>query len=259
MKGMVTGMEENVRVVDRVFDILEALAHSSEPMSLAQIAETTGMSKSTVHRLLSTMCARQYVEKLGDGIYRIGYKLIETVSYHINALELITESKPYLSEIRRDLNLTTHLGILDGHDVVYVERLDLYPDTRLYTQVGYRSPAYCSSMGKVLLSCLSGEELDEVLYDCPFNRFTLNTITDPHEFKRYLKVVRKQGWAMDNEEYQMGHRCVGAPVFDYKGAAVAAISASGSIREISDDKLETIIKYVKNSAAQISKRMGYVE
>lgn len=252
-------MEENVRVVNRVFDILEVLAASSSPMGLSEIAKVTGMSKSTVHRLLTSMCARQYVEKDSDSLYSIGYKLIETVSLHINHLELLTEAKPFLSEIMRDLGLTAHLGILDGCDVVYMEKMDVYPNTRLYTQVGYRSPAFCSSIGKCLLACLSGDELDEALYLCDFKRYTPNTITDVREFKRYLKVIRRQGWAMDNEEYQTGHRCVGAPVFDYRGSPVAAISASGSIAQLSDDKLELVIQEVKQAASSLSQRMGYVE
>ncbi|MGE9965568.1 IclR family transcriptional regulator [Fusicatenibacter saccharivorans] len=251
-------MEENVRVVDRVFDIIEVLAASDIPMSLSDIAKHTGMSKSTVHRLLSSMCTRHYVEKNSDNNYSIGYKLMETVSLHINNLELLTEAKPFLTNIMRDLNLTAHMGILDGCDVVYLEKLDIYPNTRLYTQVGFRSPAYCSSMGKCLLSCLSGDELEDALYDCEFKRYTPNTITDIREFKRYLRVVRRQGWAMDNEEYQLGHRCVGAPVFDYRGTPVAAISASGSITQLSDRNLEAVIKEVKQSAASISRKMGYV-
>ena len=216
------------------------------------------MSKSTVHRLLSSMCARHYVEKNADNTYSIGYKLMETVSLHINNLELLTEAKPFLSDLMRDLHLTAHMGILDGCDVVYLEKMDLYPNTRLYTQVGFRSPAYCSSMGKCLLSCLSGDDLEEALYGCDFKRYTPNTITDIREFKRYLRVVRRQGWAMDNEEYQLGHRCVGAPVYDYRGTPVAAISASGSITQLSDRNLEAVIQEVKSAAASLSRRMGYV-
>lgn len=216
------------------------------------------MSKSTVHRLLSSMCARHYVEKNADNTYSIGYKLMETVSLHINNLELLTEAKPFLSDLMRDLHLTAHMGILDGCDVVYLEKMDIYPNTRLYTQVGFRSPAYCSSMGKCLLSCLSGDDLEEALYGCDFKRYTPNTITDIREFKRYLRVVRRQGWAMDNEEYQLGHRCVGAPVYDYRGTPVAAISASGSITQLSDRNLEAVIQEVKSAAASLSRRMGYV-
>ena len=95
-----------------------------------------------------------------------------------------------------DLNLTTHLGVLEGPNVVYMEKMDVYPNTRLYTQVGYRSPAYCSSMGKCLLACLSGEELDRTLSCCDFHRYTPNTIVDKDELKRQLKEVRVAGWAM---------------------------------------------------------------
>ena len=252
-------MEENVRVVNRIFDILEQLSASGSPMGLTEIAAATGMSKSTVYRLISSMCARQYVEKRPDNTYSIGYKLIETVSLHINHLELMTEAKPYLSDIMRDLDLTAHLGILDGCDVVYLEKMDTYPSAHMYTRVGYHSPAYCSSMGKCLLACLSGDELDEALYLCDFKKYTNNTITDIREFKRYLKVVRRQGWAMDNEEYQIGHRCVGAPIFDYRGSPVAAVSASGSTAKLSDDRLESVIREVKRAAANLSRRLGYVE
>lgn len=251
-------MEENVRVVDRIFDILECLSRSNAS-TLSEIAKETGMSKSTVHRLISSMCARQYARKNADGTYSIGYKLFETVSLHINSLELLTEAKPFLSEIMRDLNLTAHLGILDGCNVVYLEKMDQYPNTRFYTQVGCHSPAYCSSIGKCLLACLSGDELDERLYLCNFQKFTQNTITDIREFKRHLRVVRYQGWAMDNEEYELGHRCVAAPVFDYRGAPVAALSASGSAAQLSDQKLEQAIREVKRAAAKLSRRMGYIE
>ena len=124
------------------------------------------------------------------------------------------------------LDLTTHLGILDGPYVVYVERIAIFPRTRLYTQVGYRSPAYCSSMGKCLLAALSGDHLKEILDQCTFEPFTANTCRSKKEFRQLLRQVRQQGWAMDNEEYTPGHRCIGAPVFDYHGDAVAAISAS---------------------------------
>lgn len=252
-------VEENVRVIERAFDIIELLAASDRPLSLSDIAKGTGMSKSTVHRLLNTLNFRHYVDKNPEGSYTIGLKLIELASMHINSLELLTEAKPVLTALMRDLNLTSHMGILDGNEVVYLEKLDLYPNTRLYTQVGFRSPAYCSSMGKCLLSCLSGDELDLALYGCDFKRYTPNTITDIREFKRYLKVVRQQGWAMDNEEYQLGHRCVGAPVYDYRGTPVAAISASGSLAQITDQNLDMVIREVKQAAKDLSRKMGYIE
>lgn len=251
-------MEDSVRLIDRVFDIIEVLAKSSRPLRLSEIVAETNMSKSTVHRLLSALLSRQYVSKNSQGEYTIGYKMVETVSFHINSLELLTEAKPFLNTILRELGLTAHLGILDAPDIVYLEKLDIYPGTRLYTRVGYRSPAFCSSIGKCLLSGLSGDELEDTLYLCEFKKYTKNTITDMGEFKRHLRIVRKQGWAMDNEEYQSGHRCVGAPIFDYRGDMVAAISASGSINSMTDNHLPDIIRQVKNVAEKISKQMGFV-
>lgn len=250
-------MEDTVRVMNRTFDIIEALSKSQEPMSLTDIVKATQINKSTAYRLLQAMHNRHYVEKSEKGLYSIGLKLVEVVSCHINGLELQTEAKPFLSTLRAELNLTVHLGILEAHEVIYIEKLDLYPTTRLYSQVGYRSPAYCSSMGKCLLSCLSGDEQDDALSHCKFEKFTQNTITSPKDFKQYLKKIRRQGWAMDDEEYLLGHRCVGAPIFDYRGDAVASISASGTISQISDEKLPFIVEQVKDTALQISKRMGY--
>ena len=252
-------MSEGVRVVDRVFDILEILATHKGGISLSQIAAETSMSKTTVHRLLATMLSRQYVEHNEDGSYTLGYKFIETASNHINNLELITEAKPLLSRMLWDLNLTTHLGVLEGANVVYMEKMDVYPNTRLYTQVGYRSPAYCSSMGKCLLACLSGDELDRVLSCCKFEQHTPNTIVDKDKLKQQLKEVRVAGWAMDNEEYQLGHRCIGAPVFDYRGSAVAAISASGPISQLTDERVEVVKREVKSAAKRLSRRMGFSE
>lgn len=249
-------MEDNVRVINRTFDILELLAHTNHPMSLAEIVTESGISKTTVYRLLQTMYNRHYVEKDKNNCYTIGIQLVETVSSHINGLELQTESKPVLAALREELKLTAHLGILDGIDVIYVEKLDLYPTTRLYTQVGYRSPAYCSSMGKCMLSCLSGNELEDILYRMKFEKFTPNTIISAQELKQHLKKVRTQGYAMDDQEYMAGHRCIGAPIFDYRGDAIAAISASGPISQVTTDKMPFVIAEVKKAAAEISKRMG---
>jgi DNA-binding IclR family transcriptional regulator len=239
-------MVESIRVVDRAFDVLEALSDSREPLSLADISKTTGLSKSTAHRILSSMASRQYVERDEEGGYRLGYKFIEIASSRINSLELLTEAKPCLSRMLWDLSLTTHMGVLEGTDVVYMEKMDVY-----------RSPAFCSSMGKCLLSCLSGDELSRILDCCDFKRYTPYTICSREDLVEHLRKVRAQGWAMDNEEYQLGHRCVGAPVFDYRGEAVAAISASGTVSELTDDRIDMVAAEVMSAARHLSRRMGY--
>lgn len=252
-------MEENIRVIERAFDILEQLSEAFSPMTLGEICHATGLSKSTVHRILSTLIDRSYVLKTENGAYTIGYKIIEMASSHINTLELVTEAKPFLASLMRELGLTLHLGILDGPDVVYIEKLDDHHNAQFYTQVGRRSPAYCSSIGKCLLSGMSRDERDEVLDRCKFIRFTENTITDRRLFIQHLNNVRIKGWAMDNEEFELGHRCIGATVFDYKGSPVAAISASGSTAQITDTRIPKIVERVKETALKLSRQIGYID
>lgn len=251
-------MEDKVRVIDRVFDILEALAESTGPLGITELSNKTDMSKSTISRLVNTMCNRHYVEKTDSGKYTIGYKFMEIAGTHINNLELITEAKPFLLSLGKRLNLTAHLGILDGQDVVYLEKMDTIPDPSMYTEIGTRSPAYCSSLGKCLLSSMSGTALDEALETFKFQKYTPNTITNHKELRQRLKEVRRNEWAMDDEEFKLGHRCIAASIYDYRGLAVAAISVSGSKSEISDDRIEEIVNEVKLTAHALSVRMGHI-
>lgn len=116
-----------------------------------------------------------------------------------------------------------------------------------------------SSLGKCLLANYSKAQLDVILEDCSFIKFTPNTIASREELDAEIANVRKQGWAMDNEEFEKGHRCIGAPIFDYKGDIIAAVSASGDKRVLTDDRIEEVAEAVMKAASRISHRMGYVE
>ena len=251
-------MEESFGVIDKALSTIEALAESNEPLGPTQLAKMLDMNKSTVYRILQTLCRRGYASRDDDGRYTCGAKLVEVASNYINSLELETEAKPYLVMLYSELGMPVHLGVLDDMNTVYVEKLDLYSGGPDYARIGYKTPAYCSSIGKCLLAALSGEELDKVLYRYRFVAYTPNTITNPQAFKEHLRTVRAQGWAMDNEEYMLGSCCVGAPVYDYRGDAVACVSVSGNKEQFSEEKREILVRKVQQAAGQISRRMGYV-
>ena len=137
----------NVQVLERAFDLLEALAQSREPLGLSALATQTGMSKSTVHRILATMLERDYVTKTLNGAYAIGPKLFSMLSYHINSLELQVEAKPHLAALERELKLPAYLGVLDGPFVSIISKEATNRADELFTRVGKRYPAHCSSMG----------------------------------------------------------------------------------------------------------------
>lgn len=249
--------DKGVQSVDRVLDIIEALAEEPEGLGITELANRVGLHKSTAHRLISTLGRRNYVQKQENGHYRIGIKLIEAVSCYINSLELETEARPYVIDIASHLGLTAHLGVLDGDQVVYVEKMDVVSRVKLYSQIGVRMHAYCSSLGKCLLSNYSKEELENRMKDCSFIRFTPNTIGSIDELRKELLKVRKQGWAMDDQELEIGHRCISAPIYDYRGDIIAAISASGDVRVLTDDRIEDTAEYVRQAALELSRSMGY--
>jgi DNA-binding IclR family transcriptional regulator len=250
-------MDESVQVIDRAFTIIEYLSQAEGPKGPTEIALATGIHKSTVHRLLASMSRGGYIEKTGAGAYHIGVKLVEIVSSHINNLELQTEARPLLHELHSELGLIVQLGILDGGDVVYVEKMDISRNLRIYAQIGMRVPAFCSSLGKCLLSRLSGDELDYLFYRRKLERYTPNTITTLPKLREHLREARRLGWAMDNEEYILGNRCIAAPIFDYRGEIIAAVSASGPNSLLTDERVPAVAERVKKAAADISLRLCY--
>lgn len=251
--------QSSVQSIERAFDIIEAVAVHQEGLGLTEVADQVELHKSTAYRIIATLTQRGYLDRTGEGKYKIGLKLIEAVSCYINSLELQTEARPYVMQITAELGLTSHLGVLDGDKVVYIEKMDVVSTVKMYSQIGLRMHAYCSSLGKCLLCNYSKEQLDQVMADCSFIKFTPNTIGSIDELHKEITQIRKKGWAMDNEEYELGHRCIGAPIYDYRGDIIAAISASGDKRVLTNDRIEEVSKYVMGVATDISRGMGYTD
>lgn len=247
----------SIQVIDRTLDIIELLSTEQKDMGLTEISKRVELHKTTVYRILSTLLSRGYVERGSEKTYKMGAKLMEIASCHINDLELQTEARPFLWELSAKYNLVSHLGVLNENNVVYIEKLDAFTRLRLYAQVGYRVPAYPSSLGKCLISSFSETQLSEYMEKYRFVEYTKYTITDKKQYKAHLRKVRSQGWGMDNQEQVIGQRCIGAPIYDYRGEMIAAVSGSGVLEQIPDEKIEIIAEYIKNLGLEISKRLGY--
>lgn len=250
--------EKGIQVIDRAFDILEILSIEKDGLGVTEIANRLGLHKSTVHRILSAMLKRGYIQKINPkGVYKLGLKLVEISSVYLNNVELKTEAMPYLRELTSKLGQTAHLAILDGGDAVYIDKVDVVNNIRLYSQIGRRIPIHCSGLGKCLIAGLPDVEIQELLSNYKFARFTSNTITTKEELLRQVGKVRKTGWAIDDEEHDEGIRCIAASVFDYRDKIIAAISVSGSSSSISRERDEEVGSLVLETALKISERMGY--
>ena len=248
--------KSSVQSVERALDIIEAVGADQRGLGLTEIAEKAGLHKSTAYRITATLVDRGYLIKTEEGRYKIGLKYIEVASCFITGLELQTEARPYVAEAASHLGLTSYLGILDGDKVVYIEKMDGISSMRMFLNIGQKVSAYCSSLGKCLLSNFSKVEIDDIMQDCSFIKFTPNTISSLEELHREIAKVRSRGWAMDDEEYEKGHRCIGAPIYDYRGDIIAAISASGDKHVLTDDRIEEVAGYMVKTAKEISKTMG---
>ncbi|MDR0500981.1 MAG: IclR family transcriptional regulator [Coriobacteriales bacterium] len=250
---------EGTQSIERTLDVLEALSDARHGMGVTELANRVGLHKSTAHRIVCALAQRGYVTKRqDDGHYQIGIKLIELVSYYINSLELQTEARPFVAQISTELGLIGHLGVLEGDQVIYIERMDFLTGNKLYSQIGQRVHAYCSSLGKCLLCKFSKEQLAVTMKDCSFNRFTPATISSLDTLWEELLLVRERGWAMDNMEYSSNSRCIGAPVYDYRGEIIAALSASGSPTMLTLERIDEVAACVVAKAADLSRNLGYV-
>ncbi|MFP4016510.1 MAG: IclR family transcriptional regulator [Halanaerobiales bacterium] len=245
-----------VKSLDRSLDIIEELVFSDKNLGVTELSNRLGLHKSTVHRLLATLVYRGYVEQDEYDRYREGLKLFEIGGIVLNKLDLRKRLKPYLMQLQEDTTETIHLGILDGREIVYIDKEETTETIRMYSEVGRRIDAYCTSLGKVLLAYKNIDIVD--LYrDKTLRKYTDNTITDMGELRRHLDHVRKQGFAVDNEEQELGIRCIGGPIFDYQGEICAAFSIAGPTTRMTVQRVESLAKKVIKYSQIISSSLGY--
>lgn len=245
-----------VHAVERAVQILEVLAQGDAGVS--EISRASGIHKATVYRLLRTLCHLGFVELRPDGKgYRLGIRILELAGRRLARINVRDVCRPYLLTLRDQTRLTVHLGILDGTDIVYIEKIESPCNLRMASFVGARNPAYSTALGKAILAAIPTEQLDGIICKIHFKKRTPNTITHPDDLRRELGRVRERGYAIDNIENEDGIRCVGAPIFDHGGKVVAGISVSGPIIWINTNNLPQLGKKVSDTAKQISRALGY--
>lgn len=247
-----------VQVLERAFDILDVLADHASELALSELSQRLHLHRSTVHRLLVVLEGSRYVERNGaSGKFRLGSKLVELGTKVVARLDLPGLAKPFLAQLVRETGETAHMGILREGEVVSITNVESSHTLRTPATVGRRTPAHCSSLGKSLLAFLSDEELDHFIQDIGLKRYTANTITMPDALKAELQCVRERGYAVDEEEFEEGLKCIGAPVRDPFGEVVAAISIAGPTARLGDSRMAHLTDSVVKAAVEISAALGY--
>ncbi len=238
--------------------LLCAFTPTERELGVSELARRLGLGKSAVHRLLTTLAQERFVERNPTtGRYRLGIRLYELGAIVSSHLDLHEAVSPHLDELRNATGETVHVAILDEDEVVYVERRESPHTLRLFSRVGHRNRAHCSSTGKVLLAYLPPDELDRVLALRPLDRKTPFTITNPGLLRQELERVRRRGYARNVNESEMGVVSVAAPIRDATGRVVAAVSTAGPELRLARDDMRQVTAETLAAAEKISARLGY--
>lgn len=248
-----------VSAIERALEILMLLFREKREMGITEIAAAMGLHKSTVHRALTTLQEYGFVEQNPvTSKYWLGIRLFSLGMLYRDKMRIQDLARPFTEELARKCREVVHMGILENqHEigrVLVIDKVETEQILSLTPRIGSGTPAHCSAMGKMLLAYQSDEYLEKFAAQ-GLPRYTKNTITDLEELKRELRQIKRQGYALDREEIEVGLTCVAAPILDGQGKAVAAVSVSGPVTRITPERLPLIINDVKETAARISEQI----
>jgi DNA-binding IclR family transcriptional regulator len=219
-----------------------------------------GLPKGTTHRLVSSLAYFDYTQQDPDSRkYKLGFKLATLGEMVLDQIDLRNEAHPILLGLSQETMEIAHLVVLDNNEALYIDKIQSSREgLQMSSRIGYRAPLHCTAVGKVLLSQHPAEEVDRIIRIKGLATRTGKTIIDGDRFKSHLEKVKREGYALDDEEHSDGVRCVAAPVYNKNGSVVAAISVSApAVRVTLEIARSRITPLIKAAAQKISNKLGY--
>jgi IclR family pca regulon transcriptional regulator len=249
-----------VQAAGRTVKLLVVMAAQPGPVTLQRLVELVGPNKAVVYRLLRTLEAHGAVRRLPDGGYALGPTLMSVASSAQHSVEVARVARPHMEALTRIVEEDTTLAILHWDQIVVLERVIAYQHyLGLRSTIGSRMPAHCTSMGHVLLAGLSDEELLHRLRSRPMEEAGPNASSTPEQVLENVRLARRRGWALNDQQLVAGHRSVGAPIRDHRGEVVAAINVSvPSVRATLDDMRTRFVPPLLEAAQAVSLDLGWV-
>ena len=248
------------RSTEKALAILELLAQSRGSMRLRDISTALELNASTTLRFLASLQNCGYVAQERDTArYYLTYKISRIANLHNSKTELQTITHPYLVELSQRFHEALCISVEHDMTMVYID-VATGPDQMLMSMqhIGNVSPMHCTGNGKLLLLTYSEEQIDKLIREKGLNRFTEHTITTKEALLAELRQVRQEGFAYDNEECEIGSRCVACPIYNYTGSIIAGISVTGPVSRMTPERITAEIKpQLGETARQISEALGY--
>jgi DNA-binding IclR family transcriptional regulator len=250
---------QSVQSVDRTLDLVEALSAAQGEISITRLAARTGLHVSTVHRLLSTLLRRGYVRQNPETArYYLGFKLGLLGEGAPRYTELRRIAHPVLQKLTDQANETSNLVVLEDTAAVYIDQVECAQVVRLFTSTGNRVPLHCTGAGKVLLAWLPASQREALIDRLDFRVYTSRTLASRGSLLAALEAVRRSGYALDEEEYDAGVRCVAVPIADGNGGAIAAISISAPAMRLDRGRSIELLPALRKAAAEIAARASAI-
>jgi IclR family acetate operon transcriptional repressor len=246
-----------VQSVDRAMTLLEVLGADERGQRLTDLARRTGLSLTTVHRLLTTLEQRHFVQfSAGDNLWYVGRQAYSVGSAFVRDRTFVTPAMPFLRRLRDLTRETANLGVVENGEIILVNQIESREITRAISRVGGRTPMTASGMGKAILSCYSRERVSEVVDRYGMRRVTPQTLCTREDLDSDLGRAREDGYSVDNAEFSPNLKCVAAPVFDNQQEVVCAISVSGLPSRMRPERMPALGRLVSQAAADLTAALG---
>ena len=242
----------------KAFEILGCFTAQTPELRVADITRRVDMTQSNVSRLLATMVACGYLERVEEtGCYRLGRQIITLSSVALNHSELRKQALPELFRLEQLYETGANLAVLDHDRMYYLAHVDSRTSPRMYTMVGRTNPLHCTAIGKILLAATTDAEIETVLDRTGLPSFTYHTITERSVLLEQISQARRLGYATEYNEHALGSACIAAAIYDRSGSVVAGLSISGKFRgePLKDHEAEAAA-IVMDAAALISNKLG---
>ncbi|WP_424932401.1 HTH-type transcriptional regulator BhcR [Amaricoccus macauensis] len=250
--------QNTIKSLDRAMEVFEFLSEA-QGMTLSEISSEMGHSPATVYRILVTLETRGLVEfDVEEQLWHIGARAFVIGARFLRRTQLVDRARPILRRLMEETGETANLAVEKGGSVLFLSQVETTANIRAFFPPGTLSPLHASGIGKALLAEMEEERFARFLKRSDLSAFTEHTFIDPGALRHEIEMIRARGYSIDDEEKNIGMRCIAAPVFDMNREAIAGISVSGPTSRIGHDQIKTLSRPVIEATRELTKAIGGV-
>ena len=253
----VVASRKGTGALDKGLNLLARVCDAAEPPRFVDLMREAGMPKATLHRILGALMSHRLVAlDPRDQTYIVGLRALEMAQRSWEGMDVRRAAAEDIRWLGEKTGDTVHLAVLDGTEVVYIDKVESSQPIRMFSAVGKRGPLYCTGVGKAMIAFLEEGARRKIVESLSMKKFTSNTFTTRPAFLRHLDEIRARGYALDLEEHEVGIRCAAAPIFDHRGEVVAGVSVTAPSFRLTPERLEKVAPSVVLAARGITRKLG---